>query len=395
MVFINSTFMRKSAFYILLIMIFFSCSNQQKIELPAYLEELDNLTVYSIDSKPKASIELVREIVFGDTDNIVLGLTIGLVVDEDERVFITDQQSNVVHVFDSHGKYVQSFGREGRGPGEFQNIWSIGIGDELIHIQCNIQSLIHVFSINSFELVHTTSLFFEDEQNSDLLGWTPNVAHVVNDQNYLVEFYQPIFEVSDEQRAQQLYRMTSQGELVSNLLQEFHWGGEYLTDLTIPTVVVVPYGRTTLLTVTEESFYSLWTEDLAVLKYDHDGNKLMSFYHPVQKKKLSRIDVMNEIEFSNDRQQQLFRNTTLPETWPAVKHFLIDDEKRFWISTITDDLSYFEWWVLTDNGEIIDRFFWPREKVIQFVKNDKIYVLETDQETGLDHVVRYKIILNT
>jgi len=384
--------MRKLALYFLLAIICFGCTNQQNKELPAYLEEIDNIKAYPLDSKKISSFELIRELDFGKTESVVIGQIAGLVVDEDGRVFIADPQSNVIHVFQSDGQYHRTFGRYGRGPGEFQNILSIGLGEELIHVQCNIQSLIHVFSSDTFELIRTTSLFFEDEQNSDLSGWTPNVAHVVNDQSYLVEFYQPIFEVSDDQRAQRTYIVTSEGKLDSNILQQSHWGGEYLTDLTIPTVVVVPYGRTTLLSVTKDAFYSLWNEDLAVLKYDHDGNYLMSFYHPVQKKKLSRNDVLDEIEFSNDRQKQLFRNTTLPETWPAVQHFLIDDKQRFWISTIIDNQNYYEWRVLKETGELIDRFTWPREKEIHFVKNDRVYVLETDPETESNYVVRYKVV---
>jgi len=170
-----------------------------------------------------------------------------------------------------------------------------------------------------------------------------------------------------------------------------HWGGEYLTDINIPTVVVVRYGRTTLLAVSEESFYTLWTEDLVVKKYDSHGNYISAFYHPIRKKDLKRGEVMEQISISNDQQRHLFRNSSLPESWPAVQHFLMDDEQRFWISTIIDDRNNYEWWVLKDNGQLIDRFIWPREKEIQFVKNGNIYVLETDQKSGLDQIVRYRV----
>lgn len=384
--------MKKLTFTVLLFTLWSGCSKQESPEVPEYLKELDHLTVYPADSESEVTIELIPEVVFEETDEVILGRTAGIVVDDNERVYIADRHANTVYVYNSDGSYFRSIGRQGEGPGEFMYIWSMDIGNEWIHIQCNVQRLIHVYSIDTFELVHTTSLFFEEEQSSDITDWVPNVAHVINDRKYLVGFYQALFEVSDAERSQRLYTVTSEGQLDSDVLQELHWGGEYLTDRSIPMVVVVPYGRTTLLTVTEEAIYTLWTEDLAVQKHDYNGKYLSAFYHPVRKRSLNLNEVMEQINFTDERQRHMVRNTSLPETWPAVQHFLMDDEQRFWISVIIDDQNLYEWWVLKENGELIDRFTWPREKNIQFVKNNKLYVLETDQESGLDQIVRYKVI---
>ena len=105
--------------------------------------------------------------------------------------------------------------------------------------------------------------------------------------------------------------------------------------------------------------------------------------------------MIEQISISNDQQRHLFRNSSLPETWPAVQHFLMDDQQRFWISTIIDDRNNYVWWVLKENGELIGRFIWPSEKEIQFVRNGKIYVLEADHESGLDQIVRYGIKMQT
>ncbi|MEX2483986.1 MAG: 6-bladed beta-propeller, partial [Brumimicrobium sp.] len=360
------------------LLVWTGCSNQQSLDLPEYLKDLEELTIYPANTEPEASIELIREVIFSDRDEVILGRTAGIVVDNDGRVYVGDQHANTVHVFDSDGSYFRRIGRQGEGPGEFLNIWDIQIGDKFLHVQCNLQGVVHAYSFDNFELSHTTSLLFGPDKIDELLGWSPNIAFIKNDETYLVQFYRPIFEVSDENRSQRLYTVSSEGDINSDLLLEMHWGGEYLTDINIPTVLVVPYGRTTLLAVSEESFYTLWTEDLVVKKYDSHGNYISAFYHPVRKKELRRDEVMKQINISNDQQRHLFRNSTLPETWPTVQHFLLDDEKRFWISTIIDDQNNYEWWFLKETGELIDRFIWPKEKEIQFVKNGKIYVLETD-----------------
>lgn len=382
--------MRKITVIIIYALLFWTgCSKQQTLDLPEYLKGLEEITAYPANIEPEASIELVREVIFSDTDEVILGRTAGIVVDDYGRVYVGDQHANTVHVFDSDGSYLRQIGSQGEGPGEFLNIWDVQIGDKFLHVQCNLQGVVHAYSLDNFELSHTTSLLFGPDQIDELLGWSPNIAFIKNDETYLVQFYRPIFEVPDDNRSQRLYTVSNEGDLNSDLLLEVHWGGEYLTDINIPTVLVVPYGRTTLLAVSEKSFYTLWTEDLAVKKYDSNGNYISVFYHPVQKNELIRSDVIEQISISNDQQRHLFRNSILPRTWPAVQHFLMDDQQRFWISTIIDDQNKYEWWVLKENGELIDRFIWPREKEIQFVKNGKIYVLENVQETGLDQIVRY------
>ncbi len=41
-------------------------------------------------------------------------------VDKDGNIYVIDTRSYRVQVFDSHGKYRITLGREGQGPGEFQ-----------------------------------------------------------------------------------------------------------------------------------------------------------------------------------------------------------------------------------------------------------------------------------
>jgi hypothetical protein len=70
-----------------------------------------------------------------------------------------------------------------------------------------------------------------------------------------------------------------------------------------------------------------------------------------------------------------------------------DDSNRLWVSTIVEDFDVYEWWVLEDNGELITKFDWPRDEPIEVIKNGKMYTRQTDEETGLERIVRYQILL--
>jgi hypothetical protein len=81
----------------------------------------------------------------------------------------------------------------------------------------------------------------------------------------------------------------------------------------------------------------------------------------------------------------------LPSFWPVLRAVVIDDKDRLWVATTVENMKVYEWWVLEKNGELITQFQWPRIKPIQVVKNGNIYTRETDEETGLQQVVRYQV----
>lgn len=55
-------------------------------------------------------------------DEQAFGSIGGVVVDGDRRIYIGDGQALEIRVFDESGEFLFKFGREGRGPGEFENI---------------------------------------------------------------------------------------------------------------------------------------------------------------------------------------------------------------------------------------------------------------------------------
>ena len=81
----------------------------------------------------------------------------------------------------------------------------------------------------------------------------------------------------------------------------------------------------------------------------------------------------------------------LPTHWPAIHEMLIDSNNRLWVSTIVENFDIYEWWVLEASGELITKFEWPRDEPIEVIKNGKMYTRQTDEETGLEQVVRYGI----
>jgi len=61
----------------------------------------------------------------------------GITVDNEENIYVIDWGNYRIQKFDKNGSYIQSFGRWGQGPGEFQHTMRFDI-DELsgnLHIR--------------------------------------------------------------------------------------------------------------------------------------------------------------------------------------------------------------------------------------------------------------------
>ena len=54
----------------------------------------------------------------GENDDVMIGLPVEALADEEGRVYLADQQLCQVHVFDREGEFVKTLSREGDGPGE-------------------------------------------------------------------------------------------------------------------------------------------------------------------------------------------------------------------------------------------------------------------------------------
>jgi hypothetical protein len=89
---------------------------------------------------------------------VLIGNIVGIVVDEKGRVFIADNQQYSILVFDPNGNLVTTIGREGRGPGEYQNINAITANSNRLFIYDESLKRISVFSLDSFTLFSIFSI---------------------------------------------------------------------------------------------------------------------------------------------------------------------------------------------------------------------------------------------
>lgn len=143
-------------------------------------------------------------------------------------------------------------------------------------------------------------------------------------------------------------------------------------------------------------FYTVDSRDFLVKKFDSLGNYMHAFYHPYTSPEVTREDALKS---TNDFTESIAEQIELPEYWPAFNAIFLDDENRFWVSTITESDEYFQWWVLEESGEPIAKFKWPGDHYQDpanldnhiLVKDGYFYQREEDEQNDQVSIVRYKI----
>ncbi len=369
------------------------CSSTPDVEIPEEIASLENLAVIEPDAEPQNSFEFKPVARFGDNDEVLVGRFGGSAVDNRGRVFIADSDQNVIHAFDSYGSYITQVGREGQGPGEFGNISTPRVDDNFLYAYDWSQRQINAFDLESLQFSHVVRLMREDWNIEELEGLYPNGYYIRSDGSFLVN-YSGFFtrgQDDNEERFHPIFRISGEEEIDPEPVFRQR-APQTLTDQSGDSFAVMysPFLRMPLLDVAgDDRILSAWSEEFLIKFFSPDGDYEKAIYSPYQRSQLDRGEMIDRYE--DDPWRRIIRNADMPEVWPALRHLNIDDENRIWVSTIIDDQELYQWWVINPDGELQTRFEWPRNRNIQSIRNGHLYVQETDPETDLQQIVKYRI----
>lgn len=385
----------KISFLLLLIIISWGCSLQKKGEIPKEFQELKYLTVYSVDVKSRETINLQKDAVYGDLERDFIGKMGDITVDCLGRVFIADIQKQLIYVFESDGQFITQLGRKGNGPGEFSYIKSLQITNNFLYAfdaNFGIQR-VNVFTLDTQATDKTILLARNRSEYGSLVKAYPGVHKIFvrNDSTYLALFVaqntNPQKEWQNVELNGLLYFLDSTGKIIFNKLFEFT---EEIRTYKWGLVPFKPFFGNTFTVISQDnSIYWAEPDQFLIKVYSPDGTYRHAFYYPLKKIFLTQESAVEAKV--HDLYIRNMKYMDLPETWPVLTDMKIDDEDRLWIATTVEDMSVYEWWILQKDGEMITRFEWPRDEPIEVIKNGYIYTRETEKETGLQQIVRYRI----
>lgn len=350
------------------------------------------------ESNHQRGISFEREVTFGENSNVLFGAISKAVSDEAGRVYMSDNQKKQIHIFEPDGTYLKSLGKEGRGPGDFMFLGEISIHSERLYVVDTMQFRVNVFSTKTLELIDNYNLNPTNQKEfPELSGLQLNFSKVINDSTFLVNFSELRNLRNVEQvRYRSYYLVNNKSEIISDKVLKLPdtpfitsevQGRRIAANFTFlgkPLIDIAPSG----------AIFSAWSEEFLIERYNVEGELKETIHFPFERNSLSKKNIIDNL--SDPSRAEFFKNIDLPDNWPAIDDFIIDDVNRLWVSTITDLDEYYEWWVIDYEGNLIGKFKWPGNRhrysrEIQHVNNGKMFALEIDEQTGLQQIVRYNI----
>lgn len=163
-----------------------SCG-KQKTEWKGTIKEVDGITIvknpnkgiWDLKEKVEVSIIKVHQIgqLYGPEEFLFVHIT-DVTVDSIGDIYVADRRLNNIRKFNKDGEYLLTIGRQGQGPGDFQNIRTISVNnhDDLIVFD-NALRRISLFSHDG-ENIKTTKKLMTD-------SWISPSKIFVTDLNYV------------------------------------------------------------------------------------------------------------------------------------------------------------------------------------------------------------------
>jgi len=371
-------------------------------EIPEHIQEVENLTIFSADSEPRKSIEIIPVQTYGDTGEPYLTNVMGSAVDDNGRIIILNSNpdySQSVFVYNDDGTYKTELGRPGRGPGEHGFIFDVQTQDGKIYIRDIMNERINIYSSTDYSFDRTMmieQLPIREHEAVEGLEIGPIVPQ--KDGNFLVHFSQ---RVSDTGWPKDIYlRMDADGNVLDyqplEFITSFRAQGE--VEAAVPlSFMPMPFIGSTITGYSDKGeLYSAWNHDFLIRKYDSRGIYQSAIYYPV---KGSPFDLSFHTSTLFFNANDIMRATgmydeELPETNPVLSALVIDDENRIWAAVpMYGERTIYEWWILAPSGELLAKLQRPRDLRIFDIKDGYLYSKEIDEKTDEEFVVKYRIEL--
>ncbi|MDZ7772036.1 MAG: 6-bladed beta-propeller [Balneolaceae bacterium] len=370
------------------------------LDVPDHVRQLDSLAVFDAAAPPRYEISFQEEVTYGSISRnfapAMGGFGPETAVDDSGMVYRTDRQRKNIRIYNPDGSQQGTIGRNGRGPGEFVDITSIMLHDNRLYAYDPNQMRIQVFSLHPAELDRVINIEPEQFGSGEDLEFGRPIAdfHPFGEEQFLAGISQV---ERDGQGFTGYYVLDGEGERVSDRVVEVmqHRRFEFTSNRGMAASMRLPGGRTGVLDVTSDGMvYHANTGEMLIRVLHSTGDYQRSIWYSYEN---DPMDTQELVERYGENMYANMPSGELPDVWPAIHTFFVDDEERIWISTITDDKENYSWWILSNHGELLSRFSWTVEEELHAVRDGHLYVA-VDQGEAMDidrRLVRYEFSLES
>jgi WD40 repeat protein len=385
--------MRKGLFIFSLIVFMILSACSEKPENATRVEIIDGIKYIhntEMPLHPNKSVAFEEDLSIGGEDdrgNIVLFRPSRFIVDQNENIYITDSQDQVIKIFDPDGNYMQTIGAKGEGPGEFSFISDqTFLPDGRLLVMDSRSRRISIF--------HSSGEFLESYQWKKQLGW----LQFVTDSSCIISEY--IFEGDDPLEGRKLYikeydfrgnEICSFGEFISPEMK-------ILTDRNIAFGINVPHSPQSIFASDQkrQCLYHCMNGKYTIEVFDNTGKVVEKIDRPYKPVPFTSKDAEEfRARYENGRNtKKIAEAMAMPKIKTITPRMLVDDSGNLWVQTHEqkeeEDRTFTAYDIFNADGYYEARV-WIDKSPSLFMKG-KMYRMETDEETGYRFLKRYHII---
>jgi 6-bladed beta-propeller len=329
---------------------------------PRSLTLQPNLTIGEDDTDPNSMFSELRSIQ----------------VDDQENIYALDMKETKIKVFDKNGKFLRSFGKKGKGPGE-------------------IETPIRM------EMTRDGKIVVDDMGNNKLtfFGLDGNCVKELPTGKYwaLIRFkFDSKGNIYADTRAYEETKMTSE-------LKKFD--PEFKPLATFASFEEKRPDRRNVSAFSPSFSLQMRRDDLLVYTIDEIDKYELIFVNTDGKTVRRILKDYDPVKLSGTLKDKLIKEFweggipadvkfEVPSHFPSIYYFTIDDEDRLYVCTYAYEDKDGEYWryydVFDSEGRYIAKFCLPQREMVFQVKKGKLYCMIQESEEGIPLVKRYAMI---
>jgi hypothetical protein len=385
--------MRKGVFIFSLIvfMILSACSkkpeNATRVEIIDGIKYIHNT---EIPLHPNKTVVFEEDLSIGGEDdegNIILFRPMRFLVDQNENIYITDSQDQVIKVFDPDGRYMRTIGAKGEGPGEFSFIsYQTFLPDGRLLVMDSRSIRISLFN--------SSGEFLVSHQWKKQLG----MLQFATDSSCIVAEY--FFEGDNPIEDRRLY--IKEYDFRGNEIRSF---GEFIppemkihVEKNIAFGISTPHSPQSIFASDQkrQCLYHCLNDKYNIEVFDKDGQVFKKMDRPYEPIPFTSKDAEEfRARYENGRHTKKFAKAmAMPKIKTITPRMLVDDLGNLWVQTHEqkeeEDRDFTAYDIFNADG-YYEANIWI-DKSPSLLMKGKMYRMETDEETGYRFLKRYRVI---
>tara|TARA_R110000868_G_scaffold320886_1_gene581873 strand:+ start:137 stop:1243 length:1107 start_codon:yes stop_codon:yes gene_type:complete len=278
-------------------------------------------------------------------------------------------------------KFNNRLGREGLGPGEFIEITNIEkLSNEILLVYDRNLGRISIFNVENGKVVKTIKLDTKEKLDfpMKISLSEKNKLFYSRSERFFSDKYSP-----DDKRNINIQSFNEHGELVKDSILIKPSDNAYVFQKN-GNMSVNPspiWGKKSLIEFKKDKIFYCWTGKPTIEMYNLEGKLVKTLSFDLPHLKFSDSDKMSALNFESmmiDIKKSEIKKSlyeVLPENWPWIHDFLIDDRGRIWIALPNHfNSTKRNWQVYNSEGSF--------EKEHEFPLNFTIHQIEDDIVVG-------------